>query len=225
MIGAWREKSLRPVWSPTVVVGAVLGKYGPQLPFTEDQDAVGEFGSGCLYESFGEADLDGVDARVGQDGVERRGELAGPVADEEPEGGGMVVEVHQQVPGLLGGPGSGRLAGRPEDVHVAIVDFQDEEDVDPLERHRAVDVEEVHGRHGRGLRPQKLSPCGIGGPGWCRRYPPLLGDPADRGCSDAVAELEQFALDSFVAPGSGWFWAGWRGSGSEWRVKQQVTGG
>jgi NADP-dependent 3-hydroxy acid dehydrogenase YdfG len=32
---------------------------------------------------------------------------AGPVADEEPECGGMVVEVHQQVPGLLGGPGSG----------------------------------------------------------------------------------------------------------------------
>ncbi|MCU1665754.1 MAG: transporter, partial [Pseudonocardia sp.] len=36
-----------------------------------------------------------------------RGELTGPVADEEAEGGGIVVEVHQQVPGLLGGPGSG----------------------------------------------------------------------------------------------------------------------
>ena len=32
MIGAWREKSLGPVWSPTVVMGAVLGKYGPQVP-------------------------------------------------------------------------------------------------------------------------------------------------------------------------------------------------
>jgi hypothetical protein len=75
---------------------------------------------------FGEAvgyltsrrDLDGVDARAGQDGVERRGELAGPVADEAPEGAAMVVEVHQQVPGLLGGPGSGRMARRPEDVHM-----------------------------------------------------------------------------------------------------------
>jgi hypothetical protein len=107
MVGAWWEKSLRPMWSPTVVMGAVLGEDGPQVPFTEDQDAVGEFGSGGQYESFGEAvrsraawrDLHGVDARVGQDGVERGGELAGPVADEEAECGGMAVEVHQQVPG------------------------------------------------------------------------------------------------------------------------------
>jgi hypothetical protein len=55
MIGAWWEKSLRPVWSPTVVMGAVLGKDGPQVPFTEDQDAVGEFGSGCQRESLGRA--------------------------------------------------------------------------------------------------------------------------------------------------------------------------
>ena len=38
-----------------VVVGAVGGKYGPQVPLAEDQDAVGEFGSGCADESFGEA--------------------------------------------------------------------------------------------------------------------------------------------------------------------------
>ena len=89
MVGAWWEKSLRPVWSPTVVMGAVLGKDGPQVPLSEDQDAVGEFGSGREYESFGEAvrsrasrrDFHGVDARTGQDSVERRGELTGPVAD------------------------------------------------------------------------------------------------------------------------------------------------
>jgi predicted deacylase len=34
---------------------------------------------------------------------------------------------------------------------------------------------------------------------WRRWNPPLLEDPADRGCSDAVAELEQFALDALVA--------------------------
>ena len=97
------------------------------MPLAEDQDAVGEFGSSCQRESLGEAvrsrtsrrNIHGVDARVSQDSVERGGELAGPVADEEAECGGMVVEVHQQVPGLLGGPGSGWLAGRPEDVHVA----------------------------------------------------------------------------------------------------------
>ncbi len=108
----------------------------------EDQDAVGEFGSGGQDESFGEAvrsrtprwDLHGVDPGAGQDGIERRGELAGAVADEEPEAGGAVVEVHQQVAGLLGGPGSGRMPRRSEDVHVAVSDFQGEEHVDPLLR-------------------------------------------------------------------------------------------
>ena len=55
------------------------------MPFAEDQDAVGEFGSGGPDESFGEAvrpwtsrwDLHDVDARVGEDGVERGGELGG----------------------------------------------------------------------------------------------------------------------------------------------------
>ena len=37
MIGAWREKSLHPVWSPTAVMGAVLSEYGPQVPLTEDR--------------------------------------------------------------------------------------------------------------------------------------------------------------------------------------------
>jgi hypothetical protein len=37
----------------------------------------------------------GVDDRVGEDGIEGCGELAGAVADEEPEGGGAVGEVHQ----------------------------------------------------------------------------------------------------------------------------------
>jgi hypothetical protein len=30
---------------------------------------------------------------------------------------------------------------------------------------------------------------------------PSLEDPADGGCADAVAELEEFALDALVAPG------------------------
>src|SRR4051794_20816677 len=120
------------MWAPTVVVGAVGGKHALQVPFAEDQDAVGELGSRGPDESFGKAvrrwtarrDRHGVDPGAGQGGVERRGELAGAVADEEPEGGGAVVEVHQEVAGLLGGPRSGRVAGRPEDVHVAAGDFR-----------------------------------------------------------------------------------------------------
>ena len=50
MIGARRDTlqcSGRPA---AVVVGAVLGEDGPQVPFAEDQDAVVEFGSGCADE-------------------------------------------------------------------------------------------------------------------------------------------------------------------------------
>jgi hypothetical protein len=50
------------------------------------------------------------------------------------------------------------MAGRAEDVHVAAVDFQGEEHVDPFQGERAVDVEEVHGQHGRGLGSQEPPP-------------------------------------------------------------------
>jgi hypothetical protein len=45
----------------------------------------------------------------------------GDGTDEIPPGG-TAVEVHQQVPGLLRGPGSSRMARRPKDVHVAAAD-------------------------------------------------------------------------------------------------------
>jgi hypothetical protein len=86
------------------------------------------------------------------------------------------------------------MARRPEDVHVVAAEFHGEEDVDPLERHRAVHVEEVHGQHARGLGPQELPPRRIGGPERCRGYPPQFEDPADGRCSDAVSELERFTL-------------------------------
>jgi hypothetical protein len=78
MIGAWRVKSQRSMRPPPVVVGSELGEDGPQVPFTEDQDAVGELGSGGQYESFGETvrprtarrDLHDVDARASQDSIE-----------------------------------------------------------------------------------------------------------------------------------------------------------
>ena len=78
MIGAWRTKLERSVWPSGVVVGAELGEDGLKVPFSEDQDAVGELGPGGPDEAFGEAvrsqtarrDLHGVDAGAGEDGVE-----------------------------------------------------------------------------------------------------------------------------------------------------------
>ena len=82
--------SVRPA---AAVVGAVLAENGPQVSFTEDQDAVGEFGSDGQDVAFDEAvrsrtsrpNLHGLYACVGRDCVERGGELARSVADEDPE--------------------------------------------------------------------------------------------------------------------------------------------
>jgi hypothetical protein len=75
MIGVWWAKLQRSMWPAAVVVGGVPGKDGPQVPFAEDQDAVGEFGSGGADETFGEAvrswtarwNLHGLDAGAGED--------------------------------------------------------------------------------------------------------------------------------------------------------------
>jgi hypothetical protein len=42
--------------------------------------------------------------------LECRGELAVSVADQEPEAACPVTEIHEQVAGLLGGPGSGGVS-------------------------------------------------------------------------------------------------------------------
>jgi hypothetical protein len=43
------------------------------------------------------------------------------------------------------------MRGDAQDVQVAIADLQSEQDVEPPQRHRAVDVEEVDGQHRGGL--------------------------------------------------------------------------
>jgi hypothetical protein len=82
------------------------------------------------------------------------------------------------------------MAGHAEDVQVAVADLEYEQDVDPSQRDRAVDVEEVDGQHAGGLCAQELSPAGVGVP---RRFwwdPVAAQDPADRGGAEAVAEFD-----------------------------------
>jgi hypothetical protein len=128
------------------------------VALAEDQHAVGEFGSDGPYEAFGEAvrpraagrDLDHLDARVRQHRVERRAELTGPIADEEPEPGNTLAEVHHEVAGLLGRPGLVRMPGHAQDVQVAIADLEHEQDVDPPQRDRVVDWKKSRGPAGSG---------------------------------------------------------------------------
>src|SRR6185437_4510384 len=121
-------------------------------------------------------------------------------ADEEPEPGGAFAEVHEEVAGLLGGPGSVGMCGHAQDVEVAVADLEYEQHVEPPQGERAVDVEEVDREHAGGLGAQELSPGGVGVPhrrGWDAV---TLEDPTDGRGADAVAELEQLALDPHVSP-------------------------
>ena len=100
------------MWPLGVVVRGVGGQHAAEVLFPEDQHAVGDLGADGQYEAFGEAvrpgaprrDLDHLDTRIGQHRVERGSELSGAIADEEPELGGVVAEIHDEVAGLLGGP-------------------------------------------------------------------------------------------------------------------------
>jgi hypothetical protein len=176
------------------------------VSLAEDQHPVGDFGAHRQDDAFGEAvrpraawrDLDHLDARIRQHRIERGRELTGPIADEEL--GNTLAEVHDEVAGLLGGPGSVGIAGHAQHVQVAVVDLEGEQDVEPLQCHRAVDVEEVHGQHRRGLGAQELAPAGVGVSRRRRRGPVAAQDPTDRRGADGVAEFEQFALDPAVAP-------------------------
>jgi hypothetical protein len=63
------------------------------VPLADDQYAVGEFGSQGADEPFGETvrlretgrNPDRLDARIGQDSIKRRGELASSTSDQEPK--------------------------------------------------------------------------------------------------------------------------------------------
>ena len=73
-----RAKFAGTVGSSTVVVANVVSEHNTQVPLTEDQHSVGEFGSDGAYESFGETvrpwatrrNLDHLDAHIGEHSVE-----------------------------------------------------------------------------------------------------------------------------------------------------------
>jgi hypothetical protein len=70
-----------------------------------------------------------------------------------------VVEVHEQVAGLLGQPGSRRVRSDTQDVCPAGGVLDDEERVQPVQRDR-VEMEQVARDDRLGLRVEEL------GPGW-----------------------------------------------------------
>src|SRR5256885_7685617 len=181
------------------------------MSFAKDQHAVGDLGAGGEDEPFRVRvrpwalrwDLAHGNTGVSQHGVEGGGELAGPIADQDLEPFRVLAKVHEQIPCLLGGPQPVRVRGDAEDMHVTAADLQDEEDIQALEGERAVDVEVVAGEHGGGLGGQEPSPGGVVAAYGCGWDAEAFEDPADGGRADPVAEAEQFALHTLVAPTGG----------------------
>jgi hypothetical protein len=135
-------------------------------------------------------DLAHGDAGIGQDRVERGGELPASIPDQEPEPVGPLAQVHEQVAGLLQRPRRVRVSRDTQDVDVAGAYLQHEEDVQALQGEGAVDVEEVAREYGRGLRLQELAPRGVVTAHRYRRYAGPVEDPPDRGRPDVMAEAE-----------------------------------
>ena len=118
---------------------------------------------------------DDPDVGAGEDGVERGGELAVPVADQEPEPVGSVAEVHEQVAGLLGDPGPGGVGGDPGEVHAATAVLDHDENVEAAQED-GVDVGEVDREDRVGLLRRN-----------CRQV-----GPARRGAGSSPASLRIF---------------------------------
>jgi len=160
----------------SVVAGLILGQDRPQVPLAEDQHPVGDLGPGGEHEPFcvsvraraAGRDLHDLDCGVGQGRAGRRGELPGPVTVQEPEAGGAITEIGQEVADLLHGPGTVGVRGDPGDVQVAGAGLYDEQAGRPLESHRAVAVEEVGGEHRGCLGMQELPPRRVGATLRCR---------------------------------------------------------
>jgi hypothetical protein len=162
----------RSVRSVRVEVLDILAQHGGEVASSDDQDVVEAFSAQCPDEAFRDRvrpwtsgrGADDPDVDAGEDRVERGGELAVPVADQEPEPVGAIAEIHQQVAGLLGDPDIGGMGGDPGDVHAATAVLDHDEDIEAAQED-GVDVGDIDREDRMGLRGQELPP-GRPGPSW-----------------------------------------------------------
>src|SRR5689334_14801687 len=106
--------------TPSVVVMGVPIECATQMPFPEDEHAIGDLAADGADEPFrigvgswaARRDFAHGDASVGQDSVEGGGELPGPVTDHDLELVCLLTQVHEQVSGVLTEPRSTSIPAR-----------------------------------------------------------------------------------------------------------------
>src|SRR5450756_1769898 len=133
-----------------------------------------------------------------EDLVEGSDELGVPIVDEEPDGGGAIIEVHREVPGLLGDPGRVGMHGRSAQVDPPAPEFDEQQDVERLEP-GSLDGEEVARDYPLRLSPEELGPGRSGPPrGGTESRGPEQG--ANGRGSHPDPELTELAFNPHAAP-------------------------
>jgi hypothetical protein len=115
------------VCSVVVVEGFEFAQDVQKVDLVHDEGAVEQFGSAGSDPAFHDrvhardADPrhDRCNAAVSKNRIERSGVPAVTVSDQVLHGDVGVLQVHDQVPGHLGGPGCGGVCGRAEDSDAA----------------------------------------------------------------------------------------------------------
>ena len=139
----------------------------------------------------------GPDPRIGEDRVERSRKVRATVADHELDTPCLVVEVHDQVAGLLGGPVPGRMQRDAEDADAPGHILDHGQDVG-LGAAGQIDTEEAAGQDLLGRGAQELRPGWSGPP----RRGADAGDLEDLpyGRRRVDSQAGQLAVDPAVSP-------------------------
>src|SRR5512132_4571899 len=167
-----RHVTKAAVGTVLVVVLHIDSQYTSKLPAADDQQLVRTLSAHAADPPFGDGvgvgclDRYADDLGTGRapDVVECLAELGVPVADQELERGGLVVEDGDQVAGLLGNPPPSRVSGDAGQVYPSASEFDDEQHLHALQEDR-VDGEEVAGHYPGGLLAQERPPARWSAPG------------------------------------------------------------
>jgi hypothetical protein len=114
----------RPVRPVLIVMGLVLAQDPPQMGLVPDEGAVEKLAPAPPDPAFGyrvharrpDVAEHGPDPRISEDRVERSRIVRAAIADHELDPVRLLAEIHNQVPGLLGGPRPGGMQSDPEDA-------------------------------------------------------------------------------------------------------------
>src|SRR6266481_910839 len=141
---------------------------------------------------------DHVRSSRAEDLVEGAAKFGVTIVDKEPHRWRAILEVHREVPRLLGHPGRVRVGRGGAQMDSPALEFDEDKDVERPEPHR-LDGEKVAGDDPCGLGSQELGPRGARA-SWGRTAARSSEERPDRCGTDCDPELAELALDPHAPP-------------------------